>query len=809
MRQISWKSNTGNDNILNIGFENILKSTDPALPGGGHVNFELWRPVQGAAVGAVAGKIKSSDDWFDIVCTEAGSSIDAEAVVGNNTVVFYFYDTEGYFSGDVEVQEFIIYDDWTTHSAALIPSSNPLTIEISHSDNVFTSLHLSSGYMRFVGGYQDAEQFAASQPMEHPVKFYVNNSLEWQGYIKCETLQQNWYNEPVVINIPVVSPLGLLSGIFPSNEITNMGFKTIGDFLLDISALFAFTPYNSFIFPKKMKELLRSKLMMSLFCEWSETEQKYITESYADILTAICDAFGLQVQEYRDSLVFLTTDENTVTDSSAYTTFTATALRDYIDGTGDASSARTWEAQTPTFITTQQTISIHKGAKKVKVSADAGRIGNPVADLLDDRYFKVMGYDHAEKDITQRWNSEHPDDQYEQVLEYYDTGIVSLTNGMSQKIQRSWVREGMNLVPLLSGQQLSIAQKFNFFDAGEEPQRIQLYSDGYYTIDGTNADPGAFYYKERICIRGRRTAYDAYKTLDGDSDYTNRIVVCRREVNNSAAATSQDVLVLNTGIFIEPIKDATGNIFIFVNGTMAQAEHSYDPFKPSYWAPDMRLYIGDVRSNFAIMVSPGTEAEEEHRIFGMTDKFKDFRNSGGYFQYPDKDANPNMRGELKIVLFLGDMCETSPGGFRGWKALESLEISIISKDSVTYTGFDYTPTLTKELNNGYNNSISKSLRIMNAANKYHGLCKGLLYANNTSIPTTAYDNKSLQKALFDRIVEYYKVARSELRTMYQSGRTLDPTKYIEYSGIKYMPTAQKIDYATDQVQTYLNETIQS
>lgn len=808
MRQISWKSNTGNDNVLNIGFENILKSTDPTLPGGGHVDFTLWRPVKGAVVGAVAGKINCDGDWFNIICTAVGSDIDAEAVIGNNTVVFYFNDLQGYFSGDVEVDELIIYDDWATHNAALIPSSNPLTIEISHSDNIFTSLHLSSGYMRFVGGYQDAEQFAALHPLEHPVKFYVGGSLEWQGYIKCETLQQNWYNEPVVINIPLVSPLGLLSGIFPSNEIANMGFKTIGDFLLDISALFTFTPYNSFIFPKKMKELLRSKFMMSLFCEWSETEQKYITESYADILTAICDAFGLQAQEYRDTLVFLTTDENTVTDSSAYVTFSASALRDYIDGTYDASSARTWEAQTPTFITTQQTISIHKGAKKVKVSANAGRVSNPVVDVLDDKFYYVRGYKHTSRDVTTQWNNDHPNDQYQSVIEYYDAAIIDPTNGMSQKIQNGWSLSGINLISKFISQQSSIAQKINFFESGQEPQNnILLFSGGIYNIYGTNADPGAFLYKERQTFRGRKESYLPYETIKGDSDYTNRLVIAHRYVNVNQAATSQDALIISTGIFIEPMKGATDNILIFVNGKTARAEHSYDAFESAVWTPDMRLYIGDIRNQFAI-ANYGVTADIENDIYGTTDKFDEFRNSGGYFQYPDKDVNPNLRGELKIVLFL-NMCRTAPDSFTGWNSLESLSVQIIDRRAVTYTGFDYTPTLQTELNNGFNNSISKSLKFMNTGSNHHDLCKGLLYATDNTVIATAYDNKTLQKALFDRIVEYYKVARSELRTMYQAGRILDPTKYIQYSGTKYMPTAQKIDYATDQVQTYLNETIQS
>ena len=488
-----------------------------------------------------------------------------------------------------------------------------------------------------------------------------------------------------------------------------MGFKTIGDFLLDISALFTFTPYNSFIFPKKMKELLRSKFMMSLFYEWSDTEQKYVTESYADILTAVCDAFGLQVMEYRDTLVFLTPDSNEVISNSAYISFTTSALETYLSTDNDTWTGISWQSQTPTFITTQQTISIHKGAKKVKVSADAGRLGNPVVDLLDDKYFKLIStnaYIHESRDITDRWNNDHPnDDRMRNVIESYDAAIVTPSNGMKTYQQTGWTWDNptQSYIPTIVSNQAGAGQKINFFAVGQNPQNQDLGIAGH-PIYGSTVNPGAYLYKERQTIRGRKESYLPYETLEGDSDYTNRIVICHRYVDSSDVVLSRDCLILSTGIFIEPIKGATDNILIFVNGRTAKAANWYDTFKDAYWKTDMKLYIGNNEYNFAVADYGGQDVDGE--IYGLQDKFEEFRNTGGYFQYPDKDVNPNMRGELKIVLYIDGMCRQQPASFQGWNSLESLTVSIVNKNAVTKTGFDYTPTLSKELNNGFNNSIS-------------------------------------------------------------------------------------------------------
>ena len=64
----------------------------------------------------------------------------------------------------------------------------------------------------------------------------------------------------------------------------------------------------------------------------------------------------------------------------------------------------------------------------------------------------------------------------------------------------------------------------------------------------------------------------------------------------------------------------------------------------------MKLYIGNNEYNFAVADYGGQDVDGE--IYGLQDKFEEFRNTGGYFQYPDKDVNPNMRGELKIVLYI-------------------------------------------------------------------------------------------------------------------------------------------------------------
>lgn len=837
MKRISWLSNTGHSNYVNIGWGNILLSTNPALPSGGNVEFTLRQTVKNPAVGKVGGRVNCDGDWFPLICTSVSTVIEMSTTVGSYSVQVNINATSGTMSGDVQFDELVIfetmYDADGPEYEETTAASNPFTIDILRNDNIFSAIHYSTGYISAIGEVDDLDDYAVSQPTEQPVELYVDGVLEWRGFVKCETLSSEWYGGTIVNRIPVISPLGLLNGLYPPATIDGQGFKAFAQLILDINSIFVVPVYDKFIFPKFNYATLMYNFMMSLFYDYDDDEEKWQPKDYASILTAMCDLMGWQVQEHGSTLLFLAND--CVGSRDGYVQLSVSDLITLASGTSVTPAELAWESQDIDYITTQHTISIHQGVSRIKVTGKSSPMKNPLVDVFDEKYMVARGYTSSEMtsitedgqtmSITDYYNRDkEQSDQYANVRLFLDNFVMRTRNGLNCifEIGETW-NPSTGRYELVYQNQNNInaplGSKPNEFAAGRMYPNIvsRQYGGNIGTVQIMDLNGGAYVINMREYYRGKKSnAYNyTYENVEGSGNFDKGIIFSRRLVSSSELIRGEvDVLVLHTGIFIEPLKNVQDNVFLFVNGHFQISKKTYGLFhdfdRDVYTNPTGGFYVGAKIGDTNIPFSYTTPTQDPNDIKGYpNDLFMDFNNDGGYIQFPDIDNNPNIRGELIFRIYGNPrVLGTDINDWPGWAMLTDFTVNVVDKrENKSAQTYVYNPVESVSIDNGFKNTISKTLQFTTQRSNYHRPCTGLIYSPAKQPLTYLYDDKYPEKALLDRMYDYYRVSRKEYDTTVNSGRMLDATKYISIGGKKYVVTHQSIDYAKDTNKIHLNETI--
>ena len=125
-----------------------------------------------------------------------------------------------------------IYDEgWTGNVTALTPSDHPFETQESNSEDAFTPVRTSTGYIRFI--VQDlavVSQFMCNtvngRHIELTKMVSGQETVLWQGYVQAQTFTSEWDSAPYEIAFPLVSSLGLLESMpyTPARDFYTMGY---------------------------------------------------------------------------------------------------------------------------------------------------------------------------------------------------------------------------------------------------------------------------------------------------------------------------------------------------------------------------------------------------------------------------------------------------------------------------------------------------------------------------------------------------------------------------------------------------------
>lgn len=129
----------------------------------------------------------------------------------------------------------------------------------------------------------------------------------WQGYLQTSAWSQDWDKGPNEISLPVVDHLGIIGSFTP--QLT--GYVSFGQFLNTMRSATGTGHYTHWVFSKLTEPLttLRYRFSMDNYRHYNTDTETWETDSFLTILEDICRLFGWQCQEIGTTLAFLTADD--------------------------------------------------------------------------------------------------------------------------------------------------------------------------------------------------------------------------------------------------------------------------------------------------------------------------------------------------------------------------------------------------------------------------------------------------------------------------------------------------------------------
>ena len=192
---------------------------------------------------------------------------------------------------------------------------NPIEWEEDNDKDLLKYIRVKSGYIRLIEASSGSLSDLYPQlNTDHYVRFYYGKTLMFTGYMKAQMFENEFLGDHREIDFPIVSPLGLVDGIFFEPEATP-SFKTLGQWITYIiNGLDG--NINKVWFPDPTPTATYSLMSMILnslvICKRSGIEvitgtkatELFEGESYNYLLEGICAAYDLILHDEPNAFVF-------------------------------------------------------------------------------------------------------------------------------------------------------------------------------------------------------------------------------------------------------------------------------------------------------------------------------------------------------------------------------------------------------------------------------------------------------------------------------------------------------------------------
>lgn len=218
-----------------------------------------------------------------------------------------------------------IYDEgWTGAVTTLTAAADPFEYEENDDEDLLNGvIRYRTGYLRLIEeNYGDLDDVYPSANTDRYIEFYYGNTLDFNGYIQAQEFENTWEPGPRVIELPVISPLGLAGGT--KYDYTNYNpprWLTVNQLIKDSLNLLN-GGYAGYYFPQSlpnnptMKSIITTGLYVNslTFVPWGNTFYKdgptgnidgiYETKTVLDALTQICTTFGVIMHDVPGTPIF-------------------------------------------------------------------------------------------------------------------------------------------------------------------------------------------------------------------------------------------------------------------------------------------------------------------------------------------------------------------------------------------------------------------------------------------------------------------------------------------------------------------------
>jgi hypothetical protein len=203
----------------------------------------------------------------------------------------------------------------------LTAAANPINYsEDNDSDLLNNVIRFRTGYLRLIeNNYNDLIEIYPSVNTDRYVEFYYGETLDFVGFIQAQEFETPWNSGPRVVELPIISPMGLASGtVLDYSDFNPPRWLPIyGVIRYSLDALAG--GYTGFIFPQYLPHIETLEMIVTdlkvnslTICPFGNTYNKnggdtaaiYEAKTVKDALEMVCTGFGLILHDVPGNPIF-------------------------------------------------------------------------------------------------------------------------------------------------------------------------------------------------------------------------------------------------------------------------------------------------------------------------------------------------------------------------------------------------------------------------------------------------------------------------------------------------------------------------
>lgn len=125
----------------------------------------------------------------------------------------------------------IYEENWSGGITQLEPAVNPITTEEDSDDDYLKPVRTQTGYLRVIDN-GDLDGLMPEDNSQHYIELRIDNALSWCGYMQADTFSEDWDITPLITEFPLISPLGMLEGVY-LDQAKEMSLVKLAELLLE------------------------------------------------------------------------------------------------------------------------------------------------------------------------------------------------------------------------------------------------------------------------------------------------------------------------------------------------------------------------------------------------------------------------------------------------------------------------------------------------------------------------------------------------------------------------------------------------
>lgn len=291
----------------------------------------------------------------------------------------------------------IYEEDWSGGITQLEPAENPITTEEDSDDDYLKPVRTQTGYLRVIDN-GDLDGLMPKDNSQHYVELYIDEELCWCGYMQADTFSEDWDIAPLVTEFPLISPLGMLEGVY-LDQTKEMNLVKLGELLLECIESTG-VDFDYIYFPKEVwyseNESAQTPFSVALsrqtFFEDNGSDereavdwQRYDADTCLSFLEEFCRFWGWTLQERQKTLYFIGKPQ-------AYYVTRVEYLRNLVYGGNFSYGDRSMVLVVFSSLSldgNNNKKEILQGVNKVKITSKINAVGT-VVPSIDEGYMSVI-----------------------------------------------------------------------------------------------------------------------------------------------------------------------------------------------------------------------------------------------------------------------------------------------------------------------------------------------------------------------------------------------------------------------------------